>query len=324
MRVKVNNDLSETIQQLSGIPEGSVLGPICFVLFINDLTSVVKYCKIKLYADDVKIYFRFKSEQWSGLLQRDLDAVVEWSKMWQLCISLTKTFMLHIGTKNPQNNYNISGTVITVVDKIKDLGIYVTSNLSWSVHVHEVVKKANKMCNVILHAFVSRNVDLYMSAFAIYVIPILDYCCYVWNPTLCRDIDLIENIQKAYTRRVFRKCGLPRMCYSDRLVYLNINSVEYARFMSCLTMFYSIYHKFVTCNVLEGLHPPTHSFNLRGHDKRLFIPYCKSNVRKTYFVFRFLKIWNILPDYVIRTNVRKAFQCYINELNVSTYYKFRY
>jgi hypothetical protein len=95
--VKVNSVLSGCAQQISGVPQGSVLGPICFVLFINDISKCVKYCKLKLYADDVKLYFDFNCNNWSNLLQKDIDAIAEWANMWQLNISISKTCMLHIG-----------------------------------------------------------------------------------------------------------------------------------------------------------------------------------------------------------------------------------
>ena len=77
--------------------------------------------------------------------------------------------MLYIGAKNPRHFYNINGQNIDAVETVKDLGVYVTSYLNWSILVNEVVKKANRITNVILHAFRCHNVDLYMSAFAIYV-----------------------------------------------------------------------------------------------------------------------------------------------------------
>ena len=138
-------------------------------------------------------------------MQIDLNAIIAWAKMWQLSISINKTYLLHIGAKNLRHVYNINGQNIVAVVTVKDLGVHVTSDLNWSVQVNEVVKKANRITNVILHAFRCHNVDLYMSAFAIYVKPILDYCNYVWNPVLCRDINAIENVLRAYTGRVFLK-----------------------------------------------------------------------------------------------------------------------
>jgi hypothetical protein len=77
---------------------------------------------------------------------------------------------------------------------MKDLGVFISSDLSWHANVLEVCRKANFVCNTILHSFKSHDILLYMRAFDTYVRPIVEYCCYVWNPTLCYDIDLIENV----------------------------------------------------------------------------------------------------------------------------------
>ena len=143
MCVNINNVLSASVSQSSGVPQGSVLGPICFIVFINDITKCIKHCRIKLYADDVNLYFHFCCDRWIDFLQRDLDAIVEWANMWQLNISISKTFLLHIGSKNPRHVYSINGTDIVAVDTIKDLGVHVSHDLSWSVNVQKVVKKAN-------------------------------------------------------------------------------------------------------------------------------------------------------------------------------------
>ena len=139
---------------------------------------------------------------------------------------------------------------------VKDLDAHVTSDLNWSVQVNEVVKKANRIKNVVLHALRCHNVDLYMSSFAIYVIPILDYCNYVWNPVLCCDIEAIENVLRAYTKRVFKKFGQLRMNCSERLAFLDMSSLECSRFVSSLTLFFKIYHHFVCCNVLNNFNCP--------------------------------------------------------------------
>jgi hypothetical protein len=144
---------------------------------------------------------------------------------------------------SPSNLIKLRQTYPYCLNSVKDLGVYVNCDLSWSLHINEVVKKANKISNVILHGFRCHNVDLYMSAFNTYVKPVVEYCNYVWNPVLCRDIDVIENIQRSYTRRVYWKCGLPRVSYADRLEYLDVLSLECSRIITCLTMFYKIYNK---------------------------------------------------------------------------------
>ena len=292
-RVRVDDYYSTEKEQTSGVPEGSVLGPICFVLFINDLADCVHYSICKLYADDVKLYHMFINEDQCNLFQLDIDAISSWAKTWQLTISLTKTLMLHIGYKNAKHIYNINGNVIVSVTSVKDLGVYVSNDLSRKFHCCETAKRASRVANIIMHSFSCKDVNVYLKAFDSYVAPILDYCSYLWSPIFACDVNLIENVQRSFTRRVFYRCGLDRLSYNERLSVLNRNCIAYRHLLHSLCMFFNIYKKFVCCNVLQDFSAisSVHSFNLRRVlPHSLFIPFCRTSIRKKYFTFRLLPI----------------------------------
>jgi hypothetical protein len=221
-----------------------------------------------------------------------------------------KTVMLHIGLKNPKRVYTINGHNVIYSDCVRDLGVYVSSNLTWRYHCVEMCKKANRVANSVLHMFKCSNIQLYMKAFDAYVRPIVEYCPYVWNPSLYCDVDMVENIQKSFTRRAFFKCNLPRTSYLDRLKILNRLTLEFKRMSLSLGTFYQIYHKYVNCNVLNDFRPA--NLHLRGHSSRIFVPFCRTTIRKNFFVFRILPMWNKLPVSIINTNVYKA---YLNKLD---------
>ena len=220
MCVKVNDTFSDYILQFNGVPQGCVLKSLSFVLYINDLPENIVHSVIKLYADDIKTYYRFPLNGCTFMLQNDLDALAARSKLWQLNIAIDKTFIMHIGKNNPIHVYTINSKAISVINAIKDLGMYISNDLTWNAHVTEIVKKANRLANTILHSFHSHDVNIYLRAFDVFVQPILDYCCFIWNPTLCYDTDSVENVQNAYTRRVFRKCMKHYANYENRLAYL--------------------------------------------------------------------------------------------------------
>ena len=132
-------------------------------------------------------------------------------------------------------------------------------------HTHtQTVKKAIRLANTILHTFHCHDVNIYLRAFDVFVQPIL-YCCFIWSPTLCYDIDSVENVQKVYTRRVFRKCMKLYANYENRLAYFNKKTIETRKYIMSLTIFYNIFHKHVTCNILDSFTAPVHNRNLRGH-----------------------------------------------------------
>jgi hypothetical protein len=322
LRVKINNSLSDVAIQTSGIPQGTSLGPLCFTIFINDLPSVVNHSTRELFADDAKIYHSFFVNQHCTQLQTDLDAVAMWADTWQLSISTSKTFLLHLGSKNPQMQYTINGVNIQGKDQVKDLGVIISNDLSWRAHCVETVRKANCVANAILHSFECDDISVYMCAFNTYVRPILEYSCFVWNPVLNCDIDSVENVQKCFTRRAFYKCGLQHMSYLDRLNLLKCNSLEYRRLILSLTTFYNIYNGHVSCNVLHNYVTP--ALQLRGHSHRLFVPFCKTNIRKNFFSLRMLQIWNCLPSVVVSSNVTSAFKYRLHNIDFDAYLRWHY
>jgi ribonuclease P/MRP protein subunit RPP40 len=316
LRVKINNSLSGVALQTSGIAQGTSLGPLCFTLFINDLPSVMTHCTCELFADDAKIYHSFSPDQLATQLQTDLQAVVLWADTWQLSVSTSKTFLLHLGPKNPHIQYKIKDVNIQAKGLVKDLGVVMSDDLSWHAHCVETVKKANCVANAILHSFACNDISVYMGAFNTYVRPILEYNCFVWNPVLCCDIDIVENVQKCFTRRAFHKCGLQHVSYSERLRFLEIDSLEYRRMILSLTTFYNIYYNHVSCNILRDYVQPV--LQLRGHSKRLFVPFCKTSIRKNFFSLRMLNVWNCLPNVVVCSNVVTAFKYRLRDVDLNS------
>ena len=138
MSVKVNGTLSNSFPQTSGVAQGTSLGPLCFLIYINDLSMHIKNCILKLFADDAKIYFCYPRGNWSDLLQIDLNNITQWALLWQLTISIEKTCMLYLGNGNSRNVYVLNNVNLTVVDSVKDLGVIVTSDLSWHIHISRV------------------------------------------------------------------------------------------------------------------------------------------------------------------------------------------
>ena len=137
-----------------------------------------------------------------------------------------------------------------------------------------------------------------------FVQPILDYCGFIWNPTLCYDTDSVENVQKAYTRHVFRNYMKPYANYKNRLAYLNRKTIKTRRYIMSLTMFYNIFHKHVACYILNSF--TAHNRNLHGHHYKLFVPFVK-NFQKNFFSMHLLPIWNNLPSEIVGSNVCSAF-----------------
>ena len=143
-RVRVNDSYSEYANVNSGIPQGSILGPVLFIIFINYLPDVVRsICKI--FADDTKIYESDKNHQ---SLQEDLHKLLEWSERWQLFFNSSKCSCLHYGSTNKKHTYYIDQnhtTELKTTSSEKDVGVTFSSDLKFDLHISNIIKKANRM-----------------------------------------------------------------------------------------------------------------------------------------------------------------------------------
>ena len=141
-RVKIGNSFSDPKNILSGVPQGSVLGPVLFQIYINDIINdIPEGIKIKLFADNLKIYSRFGTNETNNL-QLTLDKVINWSNQWALSISNEKTFILHLGRNNPTQTYKIVDNPIKETEFIRELGVYIDKNLEFNRHFGHLCKIA--------------------------------------------------------------------------------------------------------------------------------------------------------------------------------------
>ena len=131
----MNRKLSSWEEILSGIPQGSVLGLILFVIFINDLPDEVM-CTAKIFADDTKLFHCINSQEDRVLLQDDLNRLVEWSRQWQMSFNASKCKVLHIGPSNHQTQeYSMNSTSLEPTTDEKDLGVTIDQDLKFHLHV---------------------------------------------------------------------------------------------------------------------------------------------------------------------------------------------
>ena len=160
---------------LSGIGQGTCLGPLAFIFYINDLARVL-YGKLQFtkFADDLKIWREVKSNIDQEQLQNCLDSIAEWAANWQMDISVEKCFVMKIGSLSSKFNYKINGTTLSYVNSITDLGIIVDTNLSYSTHCCAISKKASQRANMIVRAFQTRNLDSLVTVFKTFVRLILE------------------------------------------------------------------------------------------------------------------------------------------------------
>ena len=206
---------------LSGIPQGSVLGPLLFLTYINDLPDTLSSNTL-LFADDTKVFRRITSKEDAQALQDDLDALQQWSDKWLLRFHPDKCHVLTLGRlENIRHTfrYTISNQELEHVFEEKDLGIVIDSNLRFEEHISSKVHKANAIVGLIRRTFTFLDCKLFKQLYTTFVRPNLEYGQVVWSPFLKKQVDMIENVQIRATKLVD---GLQNLDYSERLKVLDL------------------------------------------------------------------------------------------------------
>ena len=217
-QIVVNGRKSET-HVTSGVPQGSVLGPLLFVTYINLMVDKAGSLEIYHYADDLKIYNEIKSSDDVEDLQNGLNNLYDWTKYSLLRFHPGKcvTMRLMPTQTNTQLFYNIDGTKLRTVNHEEDLGLIIDNELTFKEHIHLKVKKANAL-------FVHLDKEMFKQLFVALVRPHLEYGAAVWNPYKKELIRLIENVQRRASRQVE---GISHLPYNTRLEEMKLPTLQY-------------------------------------------------------------------------------------------------
>ena len=318
--VRVGSSLSSTRPVTSGIPQGSVLGPLLFNLFINDITDKFTNVSAKLFADDVKIYTRLSSSSPAATtnFQHHLDLIQSWATIWQMGISYAKCNILQIGTHRNHQVYSISNHTLQSSSPIKDLGVLIDSKLKFNHHIVNFVNRARQRASLIFRGFLSRDTSHLIRAFTSYVRPLVEYASPVWSPSYINLINEIESVQRAFTKRL---PGLKQLTYTERLTFLKLKSLEHRRLISDLILCFKIVRGFTSVGINE-MFIPSRNTSSRGHSFRLEVPLAKCNTRNHFFACRIVRVWNALPQAVVSSPNVLSFKKLVNKLDLSKFLHF--
>ena len=185
-RVVVDGDVSSWKSVLSGVPQGSVLGPILFLVYINDLEEGV-IGKILKFADDTKLFTKTKEIGDTFFLQDDIDKLVKWSEKWQMLFNFGKCKCLHIGQGNTSMTYEMGGTILSTTVKENDLGVTMNANMKVSEQCRIAASKGNQVLGMIRRNISYKDKSLIVPLYKAIVRPHLEYCIQAWSPYLRKD-----------------------------------------------------------------------------------------------------------------------------------------
>jgi hypothetical protein len=319
-RVALGDSFSSWLEVLSGVAQGSVLGPLLFVIFINDMPEVTQNL-CELFADDSKILAQIKNPNDQLLVQKDLDSLVKWSQDWNMLFNNKKCKVMNFGAgKNSAFNsfeYSMddgSGDrhILEKTKVERDLGIYISDDLKWKENALRAASKANWMLGQLKRSINYWDATKLRSLYTSYVRPHLEYASPVCCPYLVKDIKILETVQRRATKFVPELRNLP---YSERLKRLNLTTLEVRRQRGDAIQFYKLTNGF---NQVNWYHPNTitNSVNLcgpassiRGEKHRLTRQFTRNcNPRENFFPNRVVPIWNSLPTATTKVNSVENFK----------------
>ena len=316
--VKIENSKSQPEPVTSGVPQGSSLSPLLWLIYISDLTNEIKHCKIKLFADDCKIYIvllRNNSVHSSQLMQEDINNLMNWAKNSQLNIAFQKCAVLHIGKKNPKTEYYFGDIKIPKVSSMRDLGVIVDEKLSFKEHYAQVSKSANIKANLILKCFYSRSIPFLIKMFNTFVRSKLEYASQVWNPYKLTDINLLERPLRRFTKRLPGQLDLN---YGERLHNLRIDCLELRRLKLDLVMTFKIMHGFLDVNKSQFFQLRENN-NTRGHSLMIYKKRSKNNIHQNFFSQRVIQVWNSLSEEIVTAATVNAFKAALQFANLNRF-----
>jgi hypothetical protein len=216
-RVIINGESSEWGSLKAGVPQGSVLGPLLFLIFINDITHVIWNCKIRLFADDTCLFIEVDDpNETAELIDGDLDRLSQWADKWKVSFSPPKTEELLISTKRNETAHpplTLSNTPIKRVPHHKHLGLTISDDLTWKEHITTICDKANRKLGLLRPLKYKLNRLSLEQIYKGFIRPMLEYGDIIWqSPSLL--LDSFERVQLNAARIV---TGATARCSSQGL-----------------------------------------------------------------------------------------------------------
>ena len=303
-KVVIRGTVSQPGKVTSGVPQGSVLGPLLFLIYINDLPEGIKSF-MNMFADDAKLMKRIVSLKCCEELQDDLNKLAEWTATWLIAFNAAKCSVMRMGVSKYRETYQyvLNNTNLRVSECEKDLGILVTPNMSPDKHIAAIVKSTYALLANIRVAFKPMDLEMFKTIYTTYVRPKLEYAVQFWNPHLKKYEDKIERVQRHATKMVPE---LRDLSYEERLNKLNLPTLKERRERGDMITTFKFIKGFDDVrseNYFDRRHGTT-----RGHSLKLKKRAPKQDVSKYFFSNRVVDRWNALKEETIQAKTIANFK----------------
>ena len=312
-RTVLNGKSSRTTDVKSGVPQGSVLGPLLFIIYIEDIDACATAISIiNKFADDTKLGQALSDPDSHTKLQQCLDKLGDWASTWCMSFNEKKCTVLHCGRNNPQHTYSLNGVPLAPTTSERDVGIIMCHNLKPSDHCATVAGRARHILGQISRTFHYRDKKTFLKLYTTFVRCHMEFAAPAWSPWLLGDIAKLESVQEQAVRMI---SGLTSTNYNDKLMELGIESLEVRRRKFDMVETYKIIHGFSKTphNTWFRLVEDTDLRTTRNRSYAKNIVPCRANLdaRKHFFSLRVCNDWNDLPTEIKQaTSITKFKQQY--------------
>lgn len=307
-RVVANGVSSGWSLVTSGVPQGSVLGPLLFLIYINDLDIGIESLVSK-FADDTKLGINAAESTALAGLHADLLRIGEWSTRWLMPFNTDKCHVLHVGNANPKEEYFLLGAPVIPTSSEKDLGVLVTEDLKFSKQCIAAEKRAQKILGYVKRVFRHRTASTVLTLYHALVRPLLEYAVQFWSPTLQADIKRLERVQARATKLV---PAIRHFGYARRLEALGLFTLEQRRLRGLLIEVFKILKGF-SGDSPELLFTMNEN-STRGHGLKVVAPRYNTSRFRDFPTVRVCNTWNSLPVGVVDAPSVDAFKSRLDKI----------
>uniref|UniRef100_V5IC65 Putative endonuclease/reverse transcript n=2 Tax=Ixodes ricinus TaxID=34613 RepID=V5IC65_IXORI len=292
-------------------PQGSVLGPLLFLIYINDLPTRVS-SSISLFADDCVIYKEILNDSDIAALQTNINNVTQWCNDWLMELNISKCKSMCVSRQiNICPCYSINNSTLLPVSSYKYLGVHISNDLSWNIHVDYVTKNANQLLGYIKRNFFLAPLSLKLLIYKTLIRPKLEYAASIWNPgiTLASAVESIQNRSARFILSNYHRTASTTLMKAS----LSLPTLSLRRKISRLCLFHKIYHSNPTLR--QALFSePFYVSSRTDHQLKVGIPHCSTSTFNASFLPQTSIDWNRLPAAIVTITASDKFKIAITNL----------